>query len=40
MTAIATPSAPNNGGEIDLLNQPVQKSMDDLLNQKPAAQVQ
>ena len=27
------------GGEIDLLNQPVQKSMDDLLNQKSETEI-
>lgn len=32
MPAATSSAVPNNGGEIDLINQPVQKSMDDLMN--------
>lgn len=32
MPAATSSAVPINGGEIDLINQPVQKSMDDLMN--------
>lgn len=40
MPAAASSTTFNNGGEIDLLNQPVQKSMEDLMNQKSDSQMQ
>lgn len=40
MPAATSSAVPNNGGEIDLINQPVQKSMDDLMNQKTDNQIQ